>query len=348
MDSIGGFLNLPKSLASETAKNLPEIAFSEMSRPALRTATILQELQASLDQNRPSIAVMMVGKSDYATSLSQLPSWFLQLRVTKFADLLGTDLYRHYVSAVGGVLYDTPEKAQFAKAWLRFSKRDFDGALPLFEDALRLFPDSEREIRALQFSYASTGKFLKGSYFLSSLEASPEFKALANSCAHELEIMSGELDENRKTRKIQELKNLASVDPNSRNAFRTSLWAHKAADEKTEFENELKNIRPEQSTPISGVTANLLNRIADRILERGIRLIVLQYPTDRGDELRHALSLNANRIEIVDTREWMLASSKSERVSDMIAIDIEHLTEQGATLVAENLAKLILTIPSSK
>ena len=102
----------------------------------------------------------------------------------------------------------------------------------------------------------------------------------------------------------------------------------------------------EQSDVLLPSTYATMARIIEKAVSMGLRVILLEYPSNHSLPLKRVMAKYSNQIEIYDTREWLLNSTESDQVIDVFKQDIEHLTPFGANHLADSLLRIYQQRPA--
>lgn len=87
-------------------------------------------------------------------------------------------------------------------------------------------------------------------------------------------------------------------------------------------------------------------KIRDRVLKRGMKLVCMQYPMRDVDGLRNILGIDENILYVenkVNFNESLKTHKLTDIFQDMFAGDFGHCTDFGNRLIAKNLAQVILS-----
>ncbi len=109
------------------------------------------------------------------------------------------------------------------------------------------------------------------------------------------------------------------------------------------YEDKLANIRREYFNPVTYIN---YNRLAKVVLQKGIRLVCMQYPVRSTIPLKEMLKDYEDSIIFVDNQkifeDAIERSNYNEYFTDNFGGDFGHCTIKGNTLLAEHLANIIL------
>ncbi|MBN8540701.1 MAG: hypothetical protein J0L82_09980 [Deltaproteobacteria bacterium] len=93
---------------------------------------------------------------------------------------------------------------------------------------------------------------------------------------------------------------------------------------------ELAAESPEQSDVLLPSSYASLSQVIEKAIAMGLRVIVLEYPSNHGLPIRRMLAKYDIRIEVYDTRQWLLDSVEDLKLIDVFKSNIKHLTPFGA------------------
>ena len=100
-----------------------------------------------------------------------------------------------------------------------------------------------------------------------------------------------------------------------------------------------------QDARVKSLTARNYNRLKDIVLKRGIKLVCVQYPMRRLEDLKQLFN-SCKGITFVDNykifKDALSQSSYDDYFTDRFAGDFGHCTSQGNELLAGNIARAIL------
>lgn len=343
-DSVFGFLNEPHSASAQVAERLKAqgIEVFEYSAPATTTQRVIGGLQAELEEIRPNIVVVMVGKSDFWGRWVNKKS-LSGSRVLRAVLLFLSDLRFRWIkfwipkSKFGKV--DTPVDL----AWMYFGTHRFAKAMEEFENQLPASPYDERAMRALYQCYLLTDSLPRGIQYFEDLgKKDRPNSGLAAGFALTLkriwERKIGEASQKTVDELIEHLKSKGG----SRERFRAMLWLKKTEGDFDGFSELLRHQSWDQSEPLRNETIYNLRKIVEMIRRSGARVVLLQYPTDVLEVLRLETMDVAPSPSLWGIREAILELNSNEEIMSSIDSDIEHLTPTGARYVGEKLANWLL------
>jgi hypothetical protein len=349
-DSILGTIRDPKSAAgfflAAAASAVPDLKVDELSLGGLTSEEALKKVQQNLKHGRLGTVVFMVGKNDWvkgwtdATFGRLVHSPIGSLEMTKAALVLAADAQKAY-------LRWRPDRevrlqqADFHHAWALYGSQRIE-AIQEFEEQLRKHPDYVRAIRALVHLYYLHWKLEEGIRYLESLKEISSEKPLID--VHIAYLKSDRLKEKGEKIELQEFGWEESVMSMSdqRLAFIARLRIAHIAGDANVFAREFRSMGPEQSDVFLPSTLLHLHNAVDLLLEKGVRVVVVDYPSHHAEPTRRAFKKYGDRVELYDSRSWLINQLPAEKLMAAFEVDCDHLEEVGAKIVGESLAAAIL------
>lgn len=339
LEAAGKFVSKMNELYNE------KVFVSEIFRGGLLTVEVEKQLAEKVSGDRPETVIFMIGKSDWARgwvdrTFGQLAhSWIASLEASKLFMLFMVDLQRQFTLLWPDRLAIAAHRA-LVIPWKLYSSQDFRG-IEAFESVMLTFPNDIRAIRALIHLYHIHSKVPEGIMFLERLaEVSDEADFVRLQIANlkfDLERnINGKVPEQTVSEWDQAIRSLLD----QRLAFLARMRYFLDTQAASDFESHLRMMSSEQSDVLLPSTYSTMTRIIEKSVSMGLRVIVLEYPSNHSLPLRRVMAKYSNRIEIYDTRSWLLDSIESDKVIDAFKIDIEHLTPFGAEYFADNLVKV--------
>ena len=322
-----------------------KVAVSELSRGGLLTTEVEAQLEDRVRKTNSSTVILMVGKSDWVRGwvdknfghLAQ--SWVASLETAKLLLVIMVEIQKHLTSV-------WPDRAAVAEyralvlPWKLYSTQDIRG-ISAFESALLEFPNSIRAIRSLVHLYYIHAKIPEGVAYLKKLtEVSDEADFVR------LQIANMNFDFEKRTRGdvpaqiVSEWDEAIKSLPSQRLGFLARMRYLMRTRNVEEFAHQLRNMSPEQSDVLLPSTYSTLIRVIQKAVSMGLRVIVLEYPSNHGVPLERVLASHRNQVEFYETRKWLLDSVPDSRLITVFEVDIEHLTTFGADVFAENMVRV--------
>lgn len=349
-DSILGTMGDTREPAGQFLLKMNELykekAFiSEIFRGGLLTIEVENQLEEKVLADRPSTVIFMIGKSDWVRgwvdrTFGQLAqTWVGSLEASKLLMVLMVELQKQFTSLWPDRIAIAEHRA-LVVPWKHYSTQDFRG-IEAFESVMLNYPNNIRAIRALIHLYHIHSKVPEGILYLEKLaEVSDEADFVR------LQIANLKFDLERRTngqvpgQLASEWNQAIRSLPNQRLAFLARMRYLINTRAASEFESQLRMMSSEQSDVLLPSTYATMSRVIEKAVSLGLRVIVLEYPSNHGMALRRVMAKYANQIEIYETREWLLESIESLKLIDAFKVDIEHLTPFGATHFADKMVKV--------
>lgn len=349
-DSILGTIRDPKTAAGHFLNSAkatsPGIEVGEISLGGLTSEEALKKIREILQHGRVGTVVFMVGKNDWVKGWTDetfgrlVHSPIGSFEMTKAALVLAADAQKAY-------LRWRPDRevrrqqADFKRAWALYGSQVVE-AIPEFEEQLRRHPNYVRAIRALVHLYYLHWRLEEGIRFLESLKEISSEKALIE--VHIAYLKSDRLKEKGEKIELQEFGWEESVRSMSdqRLAFIARLRIAHIAGDANVFAREFQSMGPEQSDVFLPSTLLHLHNAVDLLLEKGVRVVVVDYPSHHAQPTRQAFNKYDGRVEVLDSRNWLINQLPAEKLMAAFQVDCDHLEEVGAKIVGESLASAIL------
>lgn len=347
-DSILGQLGDPSTIAYQFATDLNTrlknaAAVTELTSPGQTLFSAQSRLMAILDRDKPRTVMIMLGKSDWSRPQSAVvtPTWFDTLQIQNVLSTVQTDLgrkIRYWLWKIDRRL--APHG--FELAWDLYSYGLYRDAIPIFEHELLREPEYQRGIRALYHCYYREGLFLEGKSYLEKLatnssETSQLLRLYALNLQFEADVKHGK--ESQVSEQL--IRHQLDSMPISRESFKLKMRTLQNTHRPQEFYSQLEKMNAAESTLLPPVGQQALRKVIDDCLARGMRVVILQYPTDNASSLAETLSSFGEKITVLDTRVWLLTYSKPGQLLDLIDEDMEHVTKDGAKVLGQKLAEFI-------
>ncbi len=351
-DSILGFLGLPETVAgriltlsqsSGVQRNGVRYEFDEISKTAQLTSEALSALPSRLKTFRPDIVVMMVGKSDFAAGPATLPNWVLNLRISKLFLVAMSDMGLRWRGLAATPQLKSSHDLAFDPAWSLYGERRYKDAIPLFENALRAHPHYETGIRGLYHCYLQGENYQSGALFFRELSTHSRKRDLLRILADSLDLQVKKSSVAEREILLNRLNSTLRESKDQRAALKAELWLLKQRDLRSkEFAAKLSQMTVSQSSTILPKTLENLKRVFAMIGDSGARTVFVQYPTDHASALTEPLGPVGPHVTIVDSKTWLLGENAPQLVDD----DIEHVTPEGADVLAHEIVHLLGTYES--
>lgn len=351
-DSILGTMSDTKEAAGKFLLKVKQlygdkVSVSEISRGGLLTSEVEATLESRVIAERASTVVMMIGKSDWVRGwvdrkfgkLAQ--AGIMSLEISKLLIVLAVDAQKQFNSLWPDRKAVAEHKALILP-WKLYSTKDFRG-IEAFEAVMLDFPNNIRAIRALVHLYYVHLKVPQGILFLEKLAAVSEEADFVR-----LQIANLKYDLEQHTQgkimneTVAEWDNAIKSLPDQRLAFLARMRYLMRTGDATEFANYYSSMTPEQSDVLLPSTYATLSRIVEKSIRLGLRVIILEYPSNHGIPLKRSLAQYSDRIEIYETRNWLLENTEAYRLIQAFKIDIEHLTPFGAEKFAEKMVAAVM------
>jgi hypothetical protein len=322
-----------------------KVSIAELFRGGMLTNEVEAQLEDRVRKSNSSTVILMIGKSDWVRgwvdrNLGQLAqTWIASLETSKLLLVIMVDIQKQLTSLWPDRIAIAEHRALLVP-WKLYSTQDIRG-IPAFESAMLEFPNSIRAIRALVHLYHLHSKIPEGIIYLeklAALSAEAEFVRLqiAN-LKFDLERQTnGQVPSQTVTDWDEAIKSL----PDQRLAFLARMRYLMRTRNAVEFGNHIRNMSPEQSDVLLPSTYSTLSRVIKKALSLGLRVIVLEYPSNHGLPLQRVLAKYDGQIELYESRKWLVDSIEGPRLVSAFKVDIEHLTPFGADFLAENMVRI--------
>ncbi|HEY1078460.1 MAG TPA: hypothetical protein VGE46_00110 [Bdellovibrio sp.] len=340
-DSILGFLKDSSSIPFQLQTNLQKIApdqfqLQEISTPALRTPTALHKTKELLKTVPANIAILMVGKSDYLHETSPSLTTLSHFRTFRLFEASYWDLRRRWLLISNPILNKLEAEAQVA--WDFTEGQRHADAMPVFESVLTKGYDYERIVRALHESYIKTQQYDRAIKFFENYKMKSThrdlienyllvFKALARGEHADAAPPLGELAE----------------PPRNRDHLRTLLWLAKENNDADTFASLYRHENPSLSDHLHATSRNNLLELIEIFQKSHTTVFLLQYPMDDVSVLKQGLPANLENVHIIDTRAILKNAAPADLMNSWRE-DLEHVNENGARLIVNELAPMILNL----
>ncbi len=342
-DSILGFKDEPGTIAGQfkrlVLESRKDVAFSEISRPGQTSSEVLRGLRARLQEFRPTVTVIMLGKSDYAAA-SNSSDWITNLRTYQLAKAALEDLRTRYSSAILLQPKTPANDLVFDPIWKKQKAKEYEELIPMLEAALNIHPDYENGIRLIYFTYLREKEFSRGEKFLTALAAKSKHADLAITLGTLLRYEFSQGDPQTRARVIADLEAYLAKSKDHRGALKAGLWLQKKNGDAKKFSRLLTGMQPANSHRLLNSTASNLRAIAEASLSFGSSVVVVQYPTDHIEVLQAVFHDRLDQVTFLEARKW-ITDGTSEEVMGNVDDDIEHVSGSGAELVATKLKAAI-------
>lgn len=354
-DSILGTMSDPNEAAGQFVLKLKKlfgdkISVSEISRGGLLTTELEAQFEKRVAAERASTVILMIGKSDWVRgwvdrnfgTLAQ--TWIMSLEVSKLAVIIAVDIQKQLASLWPDRMAIAQHRALIVP-WKLYSTQDFRG-IQAFEAVMLDYPNDIRAIRALVHLYYLHLKVPQGILFLEKLAAVSEE---AEFVRLQIANLKYELEHHQNSKvggdTVAEWDKAIKSLPNQRLAFLARMRYLMRTDDASEFVNQYASMTPEQSDVLLPSTYATLSRVLEKAIALGLRVIVLEYPSNHGAPIKRSLAQYKERIEIYETRAWLLESIEAPRIMSAFKVDIEHLTPFGAEKLAD---QMVIALTSKK
>lgn len=334
-----------KFVQKMTAVYKDQVSIAELSRGGLLTTEVEAQLEDRVNEHGSTTVILMVGKSDWVRgwvdrNFGQLAqSWVASLETSKLLMVGMVDIQKQLTSLWPDRMAIAEHRALLVP-WKLYSTQDIRG-IPAFETAMLEFPNSIRAIRALVHLYNLHGKIPEGIVYLEKLAAVSDEADFVR-----LQIANLKFDLERQTTGQVPSQTVTNWDeaikslPNQRLAFLARMRYLMKTRNAVEFSNHLRSMSPEQSDVLLPSTYSTYSRVIKKAISMGLRVIVLEYPSNHGLPLERVLAKFDNQIELYETRKWLIDSIEGPRLVSAFKIDVEHLTPFGADYFAENMVRI--------
>lgn len=340
-DSILGFLKDSASIPFQLQTNLQKVApdqfqFQEISTPALRTPTALHKTKELLKTVPANIAILMVGKSDYLQETSATLTTLSHFRTFRLLEAAYWDLNRRWLLFHNPILEKLKAEAQIG--WNLTESHHHGDAAPVFEGVLTKGYDHERIVRALHESYIKTQQYDRAIKFFENYKMKSAhrdlienyllvFKALARGEHGDVAPPTGELTE----------------QPRNRDHLRTLLWLAKGNNDANKFASLYSHADPGFSDRLHATSRNNLLELIEIFQKSHTTVFLLQYPMDDVSVLKQGLPADLEDVHIIDTRAILKKAAPADLMNSWRE-DLEHVNENGARLIVNELAPMILNL----
>lgn len=356
-DSILGTMGDDREAAGKFVFKMKEISndkvfVSEIFRGGLLTTEVEKYLEAKVLADLPGTVIFMIGKSDWVRgwvdrTFGQLAqSWVASLEASRLFLVFMVELQRQF-TLLWPDRQAIAEHRALMEPWKLYSTQDIRG-IEAFESVMLTYPNNIRAIRALIHLYRVHSKVPQGILFLEKLvEASDEadfVRLMIANLKFDLERGSdGKVSDQTVAEWDQAIRSLL----NQRLAFLARMRYFLNTRATSDFESHLRSMSSEQSDVLLPSTYATMARIIEKAISMGLRVILLEYPSNHSIPLKRVMAKYSRQIEIYDTREWLLNSIESDKVIDAFKLDVEHLTPFGADHLADNLVRVYREGPKS-
>jgi hypothetical protein len=350
-DSILGTMADKNEAAGQFVLKLTKLfgdkfSVSEISKGGLLTAEVETKLEKRVADDRVSTVILMIGKSDWVRgwvdrnfgNLAQ--TWIMSLEVSKLLIVLAVDIQKQ-ISAIWPDRMAVAEHKALVLPWKLYSTKDIRG-IEAFEAVMLDHPNNIRAIRALVHLYYVHLKVPEGILFLEKLAAVSEE---ADFVRLQIANLKYDLEQHTQTKILNDTvaewdKAIKSL-PDQRLAFLARMRYLMRTGDAAEFANYYASMTPEQSDVLLPSTYATLSRVVEKAVGLGLRVIILEYPSNHGLPQRRSLAQYEDRIEIYETRSWLLESVEAPRLMHAFKVDIEHLTPFGAEKLADQMVSAL-------
>lgn len=325
-------------------------SITEIFRGGLLTVEVERQLEEKVQADRPDTVIFMIGKSDWVRGWTDrnfgrlAQTWMASLEVSKLAMIFLVDVQKQFTSL-------WPDRQAIAAhralvvPWKLYSTQDING-IAAFESVMLDFPNDIRAIRALVHLYYIHSKISEGIQYLEKLATVSDEADFVR-----LQIANLQFDLDRRMngkvsqQSISDWDNAIKSLPSHRLAFLARMRYLLNLRLASDFAFHLKNMSPEQSDVLLPSTYATLSRIIEKSIALGLRVIVLEYPSNHGLPLNRVLARYDKQIEIYESRQWLVDSIEEAQLIKAFKPDIEHLTPFGASHFADNLVRVIENTP---
>ena len=349
-DSILGTIEDPNTAAgrflSYAKASRPSVEVGEVTLGGLTSGEALERMRELLSKRSVGTAILMVGKNDWVRGwvdktfdrlVHSPPGNF---EITEAFMVLAAEAQKRYLS----LRPDREARAQkkdFTLAWSLYREQTPE-AIPEFEKQLLKHPNYVRAIRALVHLYYLHWRLDEGIQFLEKLKSVSLERAL-------VDVHIGYLQSDRSKAKGERAapddsgweSSVRSME-DQRLAFIARLRIAHIADDTAAFAQEFETMGPEQSEVLPPSTLANLEKLVGLLLNAGVRVVVVEYPSHHSRPLRNALSKFGGDIEIYDSREWLLRDLPPEGLLSAFQPDCDHLEKSGAEVVGKELSRIFL------
>ncbi len=348
-DSILGTMNDPREAAGQFVQKMREaykdkVFISEISRGGLLTTEVEAQLEQKVKSDRPTTIFIMVGKSDWVRGwvdrtfgrLAQ--TWVASLQTSKLMMIGLVEIQRQYSSWLPDRRAVAEHRA-LVRPWKLYSSQDVQG-IDAFEEAMLQFPNNIRAIRALVHLYYIHSQVPRGIAYLNRLaEVSDESEFVRLQVANlkfDMDRAKGQAPDQARTEWDKAIQSL----PNQRLAFMGRMRYLLKTRDVEEFASYFRSMSPEQSDVLLPSTYATLSKVIRMAIDMGLRVIILEYPTNHGLPQSRVLAQYGSKIEFYETRKWLVELVEGPQLLDTLKVDIEHLTPFGAEVVARQMVQV--------
>jgi len=354
-DSVAGWDETSLSSRLERALNLDPtktqgVRFLNLSKPALRTSEILEGLDRVLNITEPFAVLILAGKADFRSQPllnrqdSALKIWTLiELNIDK---LIGSAKRRWLLAQVellklGFLSISTAPLPVLQHSWLtqnnnsqicveygeplvlRMQKEETSMSPDILKTLFQCYLKNEQPEKALAFfealrSIAPKDETLAG--LLASLLTGAGRLAEANRILESFDSSNKLIEISR-----YRIKNASGEDP-----------------QKNELSQFFGNLSKSGRYPEKESTRQNLRKIHTLLQERGIPLLIIQYPTEDIENLEKVFrEVNRTGLSLFDTNIIFSKASESSSLHNYFKEDWEHLTELGKEKIVPALSEYI-------
>lgn len=317
---------------------------------ALVLPMALEKLKGTIAEKSPTIVIMMLGKSDHDAKIFgslRLPAWLSELHMTRILKLV-LHSFDFQLQEIRFRFDSANNGADFRQAWRLYADGQFAAAIPLFEAELFKSPNYTRPLRPLYHCYYETQQFTNGARYFKSLEPLSKNGRIIRFYAANLEFERDQIASNNKYAVPPPIVEQLEATKGDREAFKLLLRMLQNLRQNAEFASLLSSMTENESYPFPQSEIGTLKHIVQACADARASLVLLQYPTDNAQSLRNILEPLSPSVSIVDTREWLLALPQRDRLIDLVDKDIDHVTSDGAKIIGERLADLIVSMLVTK
>jgi tetratricopeptide (TPR) repeat protein len=354
-DSVAGWDETSLASRLERALNLDPtktqgVRFLNLSKPALRTSEVLEGLDRVLNITEPFAVLLLAGKADFRSQTlinrqdSALKIWTLiELNIDK---LLGSAKRRWLLTQtellkLGFLSVSTVPLPVLQHSWLTQNENSQicieygeQLVLRMQKEEPSMSPDI---LKTLFQCYLRTEQPEKALAFFEALRSiAPKDETLAGLVAS---LLTG-------AGRLAEANRILESFDSSNKIIEISRYRIKNASGEDPQKNELSqffgNLSKSSRYPEKESTRQNLRKIHTLLQERGIHLVILQYPTEDIKNLENVFQgVNRTGLSLFDTNMIFSKASESSSLHNYFKEDWEHLTEQGREKIIPTLSEYI-------
>lgn len=322
-DSVMGFLDDPHSISSIMANRLKlegnDFQFKEISAPALQSNAVIDKIEETISDYRPSVVVMMFGKGDF-----NRPNRLSRLRLYRLLDAAYWDLRSRWY-----ILFPYRD---LMKAWALNRLKGCGESVPIFEKAI-VVTDDRRAIKALQACYYSSGLYARGVHYFENLQKTSSHAEYIQQFIAVLKYRMSQADEKLpKPLFLETHAELATQDQ-----IKTRMWYYLVRKQPALFKDEYLRHPVGASFKLPSRAVENISEIVRQLSLNSAKVFIVSYPLDHVEVLQSSLESTGTKANYLDLRSF-LSRLPEDKLIRIWGEDIEHLTHFGSEVVADWLA----------